>query len=154
MSDSCDPMDCSPLGSVHGIFQARILKWSEVKWKLLSCVQLCDPVDYTVHGILQARILECVAFSFSRGSSQPRDWTHVSHIVGRFFTSWATKELGHSLLLQGIFLTQGWNPGLLHCRQILYHLNHQGSPWATWLLPLSHPLIYVYLKFISFRIVL
>ena len=32
----------------------------------------------------------------------------------------------HSLL-QGIFLTQGENPGLLHCRQILYHLNHQGS---------------------------
>ena len=33
----------------------------------------------------------------------------------------------HSLL-QGIFLTQGTNPGLLHCRQILYHPNHQGSP--------------------------
>jgi len=31
-------------------------------------------------------------------------------------------------LLQGIFLTQGSNPGLLHCRQILYHLSHQGSP--------------------------
>ena len=28
----------------------------------------------------------------------------------------------------GIFLTQGWNPGLLHCRQILYYLSHQGSP--------------------------
>ena len=33
----------------------------------------------------------------------------------------------HSLL-QGIFPTQGLNPGLLHCRQILYHLNHQRSP--------------------------
>ena len=33
----------------------------------------------------------------------------------------------HSLL-QGIFPTQGSNPGLLHCRQILYHLSHQGSP--------------------------
>ena len=30
-------------------------------------------------------------------------------------------------LLQGIFLTQGLNPGLLHCRQILYHLSHQES---------------------------
>ena len=47
----------------------------------------CDPMDYTVHGILQARILEWVAVSFSRGSSQPRDRTHVSHIAGRFFTS-------------------------------------------------------------------
>jgi len=31
-------------------------------------------------------------------------------------------------LLQGIFPTQGSNPGLLHCRQILYQLSHQGSP--------------------------
>ena len=29
---------------------------------------------------------------------------------------------------QGVLLTQGLNPGLLHCRQILYHLSHQGSP--------------------------
>ena len=47
----------------------------------------CDPMDYTVHGIFQARILEWVAFPFSRGSSQPRDGTQVSHIVGRFFAS-------------------------------------------------------------------
>jgi len=52
-----------------------------------SCLTLCDRMDYTVHGILQARILECIAFPFSRGSSQPRDWTQVSHITGRFFTS-------------------------------------------------------------------
>ena len=44
------------------------------------------------HGILQARILEWVAFPFSRGSSQLRDWTQVSCIAGEFFTSWATKE--------------------------------------------------------------
>ena len=31
-------------------------------------------------------------------------------------------------LLQGTFPTQGWNPGLLHCRRILYCLSHQGSP--------------------------
>ena len=49
-------------------------------------------MDYTVHGILQARILEWVAFPFSRASSQPRDQTQVSHIAGRFFTSWATRE--------------------------------------------------------------
>ena len=40
-----------------------------------------------VHGILQARILEWVVFPFSRGSSQSRDQTQVSHIAGRFFTS-------------------------------------------------------------------
>ena len=36
--------------------------------------------------------------------------------------------VGCHALLQGIFPTQGWNPGLQHCRQILYHLSHQGSP--------------------------
>ena len=36
--------------------------------------------------------------------------------------------VGCLALLQGIFPTQGLNPGLLHCRWILYHLSHQGSP--------------------------
>ena len=54
------------------------------------CLTLWDPMDYIVHGILQARIMEWVAFPFSRWSSQPRDWTQVSCIAGRFFTSWAT----------------------------------------------------------------
>ena len=58
-----------------------------------SCLTLCDPMDCTVHGILQARILEWVAFPFSRGSSQPRDQTQVSHIAGGFFTIWATREV-------------------------------------------------------------
>ena len=35
------------------------------------------------------------------------------------------------LILQGIFLTQGSNPGFSHCRQIFYHLSHQGSPKFT-----------------------
>ena len=39
--------------------------------------------------------------------------------------------VGSHSLLRGIFLTQGLNPGLLHCRKILYHLRHQGSPLAT-----------------------
>ena len=36
-------------------------------------------------------------------------------------------EVGYHFLLQGIFLTHGSNLGLLHCRQTLYHLSHQGS---------------------------
>ena len=55
-----------------------------------SCLTLCDPMDYSltgssVHGIFQARVLEWVAISFSRGSSQHRDRTQVSHIVSRCF---------------------------------------------------------------------
>ena len=45
----------------------------------------CSPPGSPVHGILQARILEWVAISFSRVSSQPRDQTRVSCIVGRHF---------------------------------------------------------------------
>ena len=50
-----------------------------------SCPALCDPRDCSppgcsVPGILQARILEWVVISYSRGSSQPRDWTCVSCI--------------------------------------------------------------------------
>ena len=60
----------------------------------LSCVQLlwlcCSPTGSSVHQVLQTRILEWVTMSFSRGSSQPRDWTwvgfNVSCIAGRFFT--------------------------------------------------------------------
>ena len=53
---------------------------------------LCDPVDSSplgcsVHGISQARILEWVAISFSRGSSWPRDKTHISWLAGGFFTT-------------------------------------------------------------------
>ena len=69
------------------------LQWKWIKWKSLSPVQLCDPMGYSVHGIFQARILEWVTFPFSKGFSQSRDQTQVSRIAGRFFTSWATREV-------------------------------------------------------------
>ena len=61
------------------------------------CPTLCNPTDCSppgssVHGIFQAWILEWVAISFSRGSSQPRDWTEVSHIAGRCFNLCTTRE--------------------------------------------------------------
>ena len=73
---------------------AYIKKESEVTQ---SCPTLCDPMDYSlpgssIRGILQARILEWVAISFSKRSSQPREWTQVSCIAGRCFTIWATRE--------------------------------------------------------------
>ena len=61
------------------------------------CPTLCHPMNCStpgssVHGILQARILEWVAVPFSKGSSQPRNWTGVSCIASRFFTNWAIRE--------------------------------------------------------------
>ena len=50
----------------------------------------------------------------------------------RLLCSWNSpgknNGVDYHFFLQGIFLTQGSNPGLLRCRQILYHLSHQGSP--------------------------
>ena len=46
-------------------------------------------------------------------------------------------EWGSLPLLQGIFPTQGWNPGLPHCRQILNQLSHRGSPLSCRLEPNS-----------------
>ena len=94
-----------------------------------SCPTLCDPMDYTVQGILQARILEWITFPFSRRSSQPRDWTQVSHIAGGFFTSWATRETHlsiepclYSKLIQlcspNTYLIQQWSP--LFCIRITW----------------------------------
>ena len=88
----------------HGVFKGRVnesedlcmSEWvSEVAQLYLT---VCDPMDCSlprssVHGSFQARILEWVAISFSRGSSQPRDQTRVSRIVGRCFTIWATREV-------------------------------------------------------------
>ena len=69
---------------------------SEVS-KCVLVAQLCptyiDPMDFSplgspVHEIFQARILEWVAIFFSRGSSQPREQTQVSHLACRLFTIW------------------------------------------------------------------
>ena len=61
----------------------------------------CSPPGSSIHGIFQAGIPGWVAISFSRGSSRPRDWTMVSCLTGRLFTTWATRETrewmaGHS----------------------------------------------------------
>ena len=65
------------------------MKWSEVAH---SCPTLWGSLDCSLpgssaHGIFQARVLEWVAISFSGGSSRPRDWTRVSHTIGRALPS-------------------------------------------------------------------
>ena len=72
--------------------------WLKVK-VAQSCLTLCNPGR-----ILQARILKWVAFPFSSGSSLPRDWTQVSCIAGRFFTSWTTRIEPRSPALQVNYL--------------------------------------------------
>ena len=71
-----------------------------------SCLTQCDPMDcsppgFSVHELLQARILEWTAMPSSRGSSGPRDRTHVSCIAGGLY------HLSHkeSLLVERWLLT-------------------------------------------------
>ena len=90
-------------------------------------------MDYSVHGILQGRILEWVDFPFSRGSSQPRDWTQASLIAGDSLPAEPEGKpkntgVGSLSLLQQIFPTQESNQGLLHFKWILYRLSYLGSP--------------------------
>ena len=49
--------------------------------------------------------------------------------------------VGSCSLLQGIFPTQGWNPGLPHCRQILHQLSHKAGGAKTALWPHLYPLL-------------
>ena len=63
---------------------------------------LCDSMDCSlpgssIHGIYQSRVLEWVAIFFSRGSSQARNWTRVSRIIGRCFTIWTTREVRRNI---------------------------------------------------------
>jgi len=76
--DKCIPVFIGTLFIMHACSVAQ------------PCRTLCDPVDYIAHQatlseIFQVRKLEWVAISFSRGSSQPRDQTHVSCLAGGFF---------------------------------------------------------------------
>ena len=71
---------------------ASFHKWCVCVWSVAqSCLTLCNPMHCSspgssVHRIFQARILEQVDISYSRGSSWPRDWTHISCVSCRFFT--------------------------------------------------------------------
>ena len=121
MSNSCDLMDSSmPDSFVLGIFQARILEWVAISFcrstEVLEGFQIC--------GLL------CAAFSCLQLCPVKYD-----HLVA---TPWTIESMeffrleywsGYLFLLQGIFPTQGSNPGLPHCGQICHQLMHKGSPW-------------------------
>ena len=62
----------------------------------------CSNSDPSVHGILQARILEWVVILFSRGFSQPRDWTHISRIC-RILYYWVIREAPYNPCVGELF---------------------------------------------------
>ena len=87
----CDPMACSTTSAPAEAFPESQRKW-KVKVKSLSHVRL-----FATLWAVASQAPRSVAISFSRGSSWPRDRTQVSHVVGRYFTVWATESQGSSL---------------------------------------------------------
>ena len=79
-----------------------------------SPVCVCDSFN-SVQSLSCIQILDCQV-PLSMEFPRQEDWS------------------GLHFLLQGVLPTQGWNLGLLHCRQILYRLSHQGRPWSSVLL--------------------
>ena len=110
---------------------------------------LCDPVncsqpDSSVCGIFQAKKLEWVAISLSRGSSHPKDRTHiscVSCIVGGFFTHWATWEAPSISILLGLWSVVGWISGSGNCKYTgsTIRLGHRQIFISGWILELNPP---------------
>ena len=116
------------LSCLYGTSHHVGILWSEESEVTQSCLTLCDPMGCSppgssVHGILQARILEWVAIFYSRRSSWPRDWTHVSCIGKWILYCWATREVFGTLsksfnVLEWVILWQ-WcfrNPSLVWVR--------------------------------------
>ena len=111
-----------------------------VLYLVASCVQLFE-TPWTIAcqaplsmGILQARIQEWVAMLSSRGSSLPGIEPRSPKVQTDSLPSEPPGTprdtgVGSLSLLQGNFRTQVLNWGLLHCKQILYQLSYQGSPY-------------------------
>ena len=100
----CDLMDCSlPCSSIHGDSPCKNTGVGcHAPLQRIFLTQGSNPglthcrwILYHLSHQRSPRILEWVACPFSRESSGPRNQTRVSCIAGRFFTSWATKEVQH-----------------------------------------------------------
>ena len=152
------PMHCSPRGSsVLGIIQERILECVAISFfrgsfqprdqTFVSCVSC---IGRWVLYQLRHWGSPCCAWSLSRVQLFVTPWTvacqaplSMGILHGQEYCPWTVFSMdkntgvGCHAFLQCIFPTQGSNPGLPHCRQILYHLSLQGRPrileWVAYL---------------------
>ena len=98
------------------------------------CPTLCAPMDCTVHAILQARILEWIPppGDLPNPGTEPRSPAlQADSLLSESPGKPKNTGVGNLSLLQGIFLTQESNRGLLHCRWILYQLSYKQSLHST-----------------------
>ena len=108
-------------------WQLSIWKWDDYRHTKRHPYRFLMRCGFSM-GILQARILEWVAMPSSKGSSQPRNWTQVFSIAGKFFTIWSPRETPREMwrnknpytLLTGVLtlykiscMTNNWILGIL-----------------------------------------
>ena len=93
---------------------------SECAWE--ECILLLlDGMFYIWVLNVKVKSLSCVQLFVTPWTIQSMEFSRQETGVGRYS------------ILQGIFPTQGLNPGLPHCRWVLYQLSHQESPILEWL---------------------
>ena len=85
---------------------------------------MVSSAEQTLHAGLLAKLIQSCLMTLH----DPMDCSPPGSSVHGILQARIHTGLGCPALLQGSFLTQGLNPGLLHCRLILYHPSHQGSP--------------------------
>ena len=139
----CEPMDCSlPGSSVYGIFPGK--NTGVACHDFLQGIFLTQGSNLHLMCLLHWQAGFCFLFFFFTTSATRAGicidiYESKSHSVisdslrpQGLYSSWNSlgqnTGVGSLSLLQGIFPTQRLNPGLLHCRWILYQLSHKGSP--------------------------
>ena len=137
-SDSClwkmDWIEMNPSGHGSGSLYLVNKAWSEVKWKLLSRVQLCDPMDL-IRSMEFSKPEYWSGYPFPSPGDLPSPGIEPRSPTLQADSSPAEPQgkpkntgVGSLSLLQLIFPPQESNWDLLHCRWILYQLNYEGSP--------------------------
>ena len=131
MSDSVRPHRWQPTRlpcPIPGILQARTLEWGAIAFSIAlssASVYLCIATKFI-----------CTIFLDSTYEVKWRSCSVMFDSLRPHYNPWNSPgqntRVGSRPLLQGIFPTQGSNPGLLHCRWILYQLSHKGSPISWW----------------------
>ena len=132
-----------PLNSAPALKMIFVHPCSVLCLVIQLCQTLCDPMhwsppDSSVHGDSPGKNTRMGCHALLQGVFPAQGLNPDVPHCWRFCTIWITRErknigVGSLYLLQGIFLTQDSDWGLLHCRQILYQLSYQGivHPYAT-----------------------
>ena len=144
----CDPMDCpwnSP-GQNTGVGSLSLLQGIFPTQGSNPGLPHCRQILYQLSYKGSPRTLEWVAYPFSRGSSQPRNWTRVSCIAGGFFNNWAIREALYSVQFSRSVVFDSLPPHELQharppCLSPTPRVHPNPCPSSRWCHPSNHLII-------------